>query len=146
MIAWLVLLRVTGKKWSKPNCDLPAWIDPLALHRDMWRGSNSAVAAYKKAPERRGEPGRHLEESEAWWVGRCYSGSPKKGREKEHGCQMAIARFLDRMCLALLASGLWLRYATQQNLIPSFPWIWQPWERDRERCTQRCCCDVVHAC
>ena len=28
------------------------------------------------------------------------------------GCQMAIARFLDRMCLALRASGLWLRYAT----------------------------------
>ena len=27
------------------------------------------------------------------------------------------------MCLALRASGLWLRYATLQNLIPSFPWI-----------------------
>ena len=27
------------------------------------------------------------------------------------------------MCLALWASGLWLRYATLQNLIPSFPWI-----------------------
>ena len=40
-----------------------------------------------------------------------------------HGCQMAIARFFDRMCLALQASGLWLRYATQRNLIPSFPWI-----------------------
>ena len=26
-----------------------------------------------------------------------------------HGCQMAIARFLERMCLALRASGLWLR-------------------------------------
>ena len=36
---------------------------------------------------------------------------------------MAIAGFLDRMCLALRASGLWLRYATLQNLIPSFPWI-----------------------
>ena len=36
---------------------------------------------------------------------------------------MAIARFLDRMCLALRASGLWLRYAMLQNLIPSFPWI-----------------------
>ena len=43
-----------------------------------------------------------------------------------HGCQMAIARFLDRMCLALRASGLWLRYATLQNLIPSFPWIAPP--------------------
>ncbi len=42
------------------------------------------------------------------------------------GCQMAIARFLDRMCLALRASGLWLRYATLQNLIPSFPWIAPP--------------------
>ena len=41
----------------------------------------------------------------------------------QHGCQMAIAKFLDRMCLALRASGLWLRYATLQNLIPSFPWI-----------------------
>ena len=44
-----------------------------------------------------------------------------------YGCQMAIASFLDRMCLALRASGLWLRYATLQNLIPSFPnfAIWQ---------------------
>ncbi len=39
---------------------------------------------------------------------------------------MAIARFLDCMCLALRASGLWLRYATLQNLIPSFPWIAPP--------------------
>ena len=44
----------------------------------------------------------------------------------QQGCQMAIARFLDRMCLALRASGLWLRYATPQNLIPSFPWIAPP--------------------
>ena len=28
--------------------------------------------------------------------------------------------------LALWASGLWLRYATLQNLIPSFPWIAPP--------------------
>ena len=27
------------------------------------------------------------------------------------------------MCLALRASGLWLRYATMQNLTPSLPWI-----------------------
>ena len=40
---------------------------------------------------------------------------------KVHGCQMAIAGFLDRMFLALWASELWLRYATLQNLIPSFP-------------------------
>ena len=40
-----------------------------------------------------------------------------------HGYQMAIARSLDCMCLALWASGIWLRYATQQNLVPSFPWI-----------------------
>ena len=49
------------------------------------------------------------------------------------GCQMAIARFLDGMCLALRASGLWLRYATLQNLIPSFPWIapgWRAWGRN----------------
>ena len=39
---------------------------------------------------------------------------------------MAIARFLDCMCLALRASGLWLRCATLQNLIPSFPWIAPP--------------------
>ena len=38
-------------------------------------------------------------------------------------CQMAIAIFLDHMCLAVRASGLWLCYATLQNLIPSFPWI-----------------------
>ena len=51
----------------------------------------------------------------------------RAGRPRqEHGCQMAIARFLDRMCLALRASGLWLRYAALQNLIPSFPWIAPP--------------------
>ena len=33
----------------------------------------------------------------------------------DQGCQMAIAVFLDRMCLALWASGLWLRYAALQN-------------------------------
>ena len=43
-----------------------------------------------------------------------------------HGCQLAISRFLVRMCLALRASGLWLRYATLQNLILSFPWIAPP--------------------
>ena len=36
---------------------------------------------------------------------------------------MAISRFLDLVCLAFQASGLWLRYAALQNLIPSFPWI-----------------------
>ena len=30
------------------------------------------------------------------------------------------------MCLVLPASGLWLRYAALQNLIPSFPWIAPP--------------------
>ena len=43
---------------------------------------------------------------------------------------------LDRKCLALRASGLWLRYATLQNLIPSFPWIAQGWragEQSKER-------------
>ena len=30
-----------------------------------------------------------------------------------HGCQMAIAIFLDRMCLALRASELWLRCAAK---------------------------------
>ena len=45
-------------------------------------------------------------------------------RNVRHGCQMAIARFLDLMCL--WASGLWLRYATLQNLISSFPWIAPP--------------------
>ena len=42
--------------------------------------------------------------------------------EVEYGCQMAIARFLDRTCLALQASGLWLCYATLQMLSS----IWQP--------------------
>ena len=42
---------------------------------------------------------------------------------RDHGCQIAIARFLGRMCLAFQASGLWLRYATLQIVIPSFPWI-----------------------
>ena len=34
------------------------------------------------------------------------------------------------MCLALRATGLWLRYATLKNLIPSFSWIapgWRGW-------------------
>ena len=73
-------------------------------------------------------------------------------RGRIHGCQMAIGGFLDHMCLALWASGLWLCYAALQNLIPSFPWIvppptpftltqskkrkgsnfaiWQPWHKD----------------
>ena len=38
-------------------------------------------------------------------------------KERRHGCQMANARFLDSMCLALQASGLWLRFATLQNLL-----------------------------
>ena len=45
---------------------------------------------------------------------------------QSHGCQMAIARFLDCMCLALRASGLLLCYATLQNLIPSLPWVAPP--------------------
>ena len=60
-------------------------------------------------------------------------GEWRMGREREHGCQMAIARFLDRMCLALRASKLWLRYAVLQRLIPSFPWIapgWRAWRRN----------------
>ena len=48
--------------------------------------------------------------------------SVKKCAER-HGCQMAIARFLDRICFALRASGLWLRYAALQYMFPSFPWI-----------------------
>ena len=39
---------------------------------------------------------------------------------------MAVATYLDRMCLALRAPGLWLRYAALQNFIPSFPWIAPP--------------------
>ena len=45
---------------------------------------------------------------------------------RKHGCQMAIARVLDHMCLALRDSGLWLLYATLLNLIPSFPWMAPP--------------------
>ena len=40
--------------------------------------------------------------------------------------EMAIARFLDRMCLALRASGLWLRYAALQNLIGLHPHALHP--------------------
>ena len=57
-------------------------------------------------------------------------------REVVHGCQMAIAGSLDRMCLALRASGLWLCYAVLQNLIPSFPGIapgWRAWGRNPRR-------------
>ena len=51
---------------------------------------------------------------------------PTRVRAPNQGCQMAVARFLDHMCLALRASGLWPRYAALQNLIPSFPWIAPP--------------------
>ena len=55
---------------------------------------------------------------------------------RRHGCQMAIARFLDHMCMVLWASGLWLRYAALQNLIPSSPWIappcLPPWRNPRK--------------
>ena len=69
----------------------------------------------------------------AVWYGRAevvqilleHGADPNKGGP-HHGCQIAIARFLDRMCLALRACGLWLRYAMLQNLIPSFPWIAPP--------------------
>ena len=46
-----------------------------------------------------------------WFVGWAGSSSPPP-----HGCQIAIDRFLDHMCLALPASELWIRYATLQNL------------------------------
>ena len=39
---------------------------------------------------------------------------------------LVIPEWSPCMCLALRASGLWLRYATLQNLIPSFPWIAPP--------------------
>ena len=39
---------------------------------------------------------------------------------------MAIARFLDRMCLALWVSGLWLRYAAKFA-------IWQPCQQGLRR-------------
>ena len=46
------------------------------------------------------------------------------------------SQILNPMCLALRASGLWLRYATLQNLIPSFPWISPlrptPWRNPRK--------------
>ena len=66
-----------------------------------------------------------------------------KGRARaffHHSCQMAIARFLDRMCMALRASGLRLRYAMLQNLIPSFPWIapgWRAWGRNPRKGRQQ---------
>ena len=41
-----------------------------------------------------------------------------------HGCQMALAGFLNRMCLALGFPDY--GYAALQHLIPSFPWIAPP--------------------
>ena len=32
--------------------------------------------------------------------------------------------------LPFLLEGLWLRYATLQNVIPSFPWIAPGWEKE----------------
>ena len=55
---------------------------------------------------------------------------------------MAIFGCLDRMCLALRPSGLWLCYAALQNLIPSFPWIAPPrpppWRNPRKGRDQIC--------
>ena len=68
------------------------------------------------------------------------------GQGTLHGCQMAIAGLLDRMCLALWASGLWLRYAALQILIPSFPWIAPPrpppWHNTRKGRDQILHCSV----
>ena len=36
---------------------------------------------------------------------------------------MAVAKFLDCSVWSFGLEGIWLRYATLQNLIPSFPWI-----------------------
>ena len=63
-----------------------------------------------------------------------------------HGCQMAIAGSLDRMCLALRATGQWLRYAMLQNVIPSFPWIkpgWRAWGRKFCHLATMCLSDRV---
>ena len=38
---------------------------------------------------------------------------------EQHGCQMAIAIFLDHLGLVFQASGLWLHYATLQNRAPT---------------------------
>ena len=68
----------------------------------------------------------HAEEGPILQLSSVASQRHPHGMHCRHGCQMAIARFLDSMCLALRACGLWLRYATLQNLIPSFPWIAPP--------------------
>ena len=52
----------------------------------------------------------------------------------EHGCQMAIARFLESYVFGPLASELWLRYATLQNVIPSFPWLAPGWREGIKFC------------
>ena len=65
---------------------------------------------------------------------------PARGQGRRRGARQAgprhlpqawlpdgYSQILDRMCLALRASGLWLRYTTLQNLIPSFPWIAPGW-------------------
>ena len=44
---------------------------------------------------------------------------PPNDISAHYGYQMAIARFLDRMGLALRASRLWLRYATPSTLAQS---------------------------
>ena len=57
---------------------------------------------------------------------RCAPARSSNPCPPRYGCQMPTARFLDHVCLALRASELWLRYATLQNFIPSFPWIAPP--------------------
>ena len=68
--------------------------------------------------------------------GRCLGGRgrgreipPDRELQRQHG--RARARTLDPTCLAHRASGLWLRYATLQNLIapPNPP----PWRNPRKR-------------
>ena len=63
---------------------------------------------------------------------------------------MAIAGFKDRVCLALRASGQWLRFATLQNLIASFPWIAPPrpppWRNPRKGRDQICHLATLNLC
>ena len=86
------------------------WLEECRRETVKPRAQSNLAPALTKAREREREREREKD----------------RERERGHGCQMAIAGFIHCMCLALRASGLWLRYATLQNLIPSFPWIVPP--------------------
>ena len=85
------------------NSYLETFTKPVTNSSMLGRGASFV-------PETKETKGQRNAKYERRGRGNGMEEAPKEG--VVYGCQMAIARFLDHMCLALRASGLWLRYAT----------------------------------